>query len=161
MYGNFDDETLSTLPQSLADQARTFLTAAKAIDCGTSEATGSGASSGSETGNVAEWARRQGKLISDEALATLPIVSNSTSEHEVRYRLEDNCAVKRTWAGVFGQIPFAKGGKLDRRNALPSEYLYRMALHFAVFGSDLRLDGVNISDRPSMIIGRPPGEPAW
>jgi hypothetical protein len=71
MYGIFDDETLGSLPQNLADQARAFLSAAKAIDSGAGAATGSGG----ETGDVADWAKRQGKLISDEALAALPIVS--------------------------------------------------------------------------------------
>jgi len=161
MYGFFDDENLGSLPQNLADQARAFISAATAIDGGASSASSSGASSRGKTGDVAEWARQQAKLISDETLAAFPMVSNSTSEHEVRYRLEDHSAVKRTWAGVYGQIPVAQGGKLDRKNALPAEYLYRMALHIAVFGSDLRLEGVNISDRPSMIIGHPPSEPAF
>ena len=35
-----------------------------------------------------------------------------------------------------------------------------MALHIAVFGSDLRLEGVTISDKPSMIIGQPAGQPS-
>jgi hypothetical protein len=30
-----------------------------------------------------------------------------------------------------------------------------------VFGSDLRLEGVNISDRPSMVIGERPGSPSF
>ena len=87
-------------------------------------------------------------------------VSNSTSEHEVFYRIEDSRAVKRTWPGVYGQIPTLSNGKLDRRNATPSEYLNRMALHVAVFGSDIRLEGVTISEKPSMIIGQPSGQPS-
>ena len=35
-----------------------------------------------------------------------------------------------------------------------------MALHIAVFGSDLRLEGVTIPDKPSMIIGQPAGQPS-
>ncbi len=88
------------------------------------------------------------------------MVSNSTSEHEVFYRSEDARAVKRTWAGVFGQIPCLDGGKLDRRNAAPSEYLRRMALHISVFGSDIALEGVTVSTKPSMIIGQPAGQPS-
>jgi hypothetical protein len=49
---------------------------------------------------------------------------------------------------------------LDRRNATPSEYLKRMALHIAVFGSDLQFEGVTISAKPSMIIGQPSGQPS-
>jgi hypothetical protein len=44
---------------------------------------------------------------------------------------------------------------------LPSEYLDRQALQNEVFGSDLRLEGVNISERPSMIIGERPGSPSF
>lgn len=62
--------------------------------------------------------------------------------------------------GVYGQIPSANAGKLDRRNATPSEYLSRMALHIAVFGSDIRFEGVTISGKPSMIIGQPAGQPS-
>jgi hypothetical protein len=35
-----------------------------------------------------------------------------------------------------------------------------MALQIAVFGSDFRLEGVTISDKPSMIIGQPAGQPS-
>jgi hypothetical protein len=35
-----------------------------------------------------------------------------------------------------------------------------MALHISVFGSDLRLEGVTISSKPSMIIGQPVGQPS-
>ncbi|MEO5913757.1 MAG: hypothetical protein ABIS50_05960 [Luteolibacter sp.] len=35
-----------------------------------------------------------------------------------------------------------------------------MALHIEVFASDLRLEGVTISDKPSMIIGQPSGQPS-
>jgi hypothetical protein len=36
-----------------------------------------------------------------------------------------------------------------------------MALHIAVCGSDIRLEGVAISDEPSMIIGQPAGQPSF
>jgi len=35
-----------------------------------------------------------------------------------------------------------------------------MALHIEVFSSDLRLEGVTISDKPSMIIGQRSGQPS-
>lgn len=35
-----------------------------------------------------------------------------------------------------------------------------MALHISVFGSDLKLEGVTISSKPSMIIGQPAGQPS-
>lgn len=37
----------------------------------------------------------------------------------------------------------------------------RMALQIQIFASDLRLEGVCISDKPSMIIGQPVGEPSF
>ncbi|WP_264487800.1 hypothetical protein [Luteolibacter arcticus] len=91
---------------------------------------------------------------------SLDLVSNSTSEHEVFYRPADGRAVKRTWPGIYGQIPTASSGTLDRRNATPAEYLKRMALHIEVFASDIRLEGITVSDKPSMIIGQPPGQPS-
>jgi hypothetical protein len=90
----------------------------------------------------------------------LPLVSNHTSEHEVFYRQHDDRAIKRTWPGVYGQIPIPLNGLLDRRNATPSEYFLRMALHIEVFASDIRFEGVTISDKPSMIIGQPAGQPS-
>ena len=68
--------------------------------------------------------------------------------------------MKKTWPGVYGQIPAVIDGKLDRRNATPSEYFTRMALHIATFGSDIRFEGIVISDKPSMIIGQPAREPS-
>jgi hypothetical protein len=35
-----------------------------------------------------------------------------------------------------------------------------MALHISVFGSDLTLEGVTVSEKPSMIIGQPAGQPS-
>ncbi|MFN0080351.1 MAG: hypothetical protein ACKVY0_28115 [Prosthecobacter sp.] len=89
------------------------------------------------------------------------LISNATSEHEVRYRKEQNRASKRTWAGFYGQVPCPQNGTLGRRNATPAEYLFRMALQIMVFHSDLRLESVSVSDRPSMIIGQPAGEPSF
>lgn len=36
-----------------------------------------------------------------------------------------------------------------------------MALQIVVFLSDIRLEGVSVSDKPSMIIGQPAGEPSF
>jgi hypothetical protein len=155
-----DHESKATLSQNHRDQQRAFQRAAEEIDGGASQGAGDPASFGSEIGNLEVWAREKGTLIPDTALDLLPVVSNSTSEHEVFYWIEDDRAVKRTWPGVYGQIPTPSGGTLDRRNASPSEYLRRMALHIEVFASDLRLEGVTVSDKPSMIIGQPPGQPS-
>jgi hypothetical protein len=88
------------------------------------------------------------------------LVSDSTSEHKVFHCKETDRAIKHTWPGVFGQIPAPKDGHLDRCNASPSEYLTRMALQLQVFGGDINLEGVFISDQPGLIIGQPVGEPS-
>lgn len=92
---------------------------------------------------------------------SLELVSNCTSEHEVRYNSDQNRAWKRTWAGFYGQVPCPDHGRLGRRNATPVEYLRRMGLQIHVFFSDIRLEGVSVSDKPSMIIGQPAGEPSF
>ena len=99
-------------------------------------------------------------MIPEEVVDQLQPVSNSTSEHEVFLRTTDNRAVKRTWAGIYGQIPCVAEGMLDRRNASPSEYMNRMALHIQVFGSDISFEGVTVSQKPSMLIGQPSGQPS-
>lgn len=114
-----------------------------------------------EQARIAEWALAQGRLIHDSDLDAVPLISNSTSEHEVRGRPTDQRVLKKTWPGFFGQIPVWREGRVEREPALPSEYLDRQALQNEVFGSDLRLEGVNISERPSMIIGERPGSPSF
>lgn len=159
--GRSADGASSALPQSLADQSRAFTDAAQAIDCGAGGGASEGAPFGGEIGNVAEWAARHSRLIEDETLDVLEVVSCSTSEHKVFFRGLDRRAVKCTWPGVYGQIPVPNQGKLDRRNARPSEYLQRMSLQIEVFGSDLLLEGVNISDKPSMVLFQPAGQPSF
>jgi len=153
-------ESPTTITQARCNQRSAFEDASQAIASGESPCPSDPTPFGSEIRNLEEWACNQGTLIPDTALDNLDTVSNSTSEHEVFYRIEDDRAVKRTWAGVYGQIPIAADGKLDRRNASPSEYLRRMALHISVFGTDLTLEGVIISSKPSMIIGQPAGQPS-
>ena len=114
-----------------------------------------------EQARVAEWALAQGRLIHDGDLEAIPLLSNSTSEHEVRYPSSDGRAVKKTWPGFYGQIPVWREGRIEREAALPAEYLDRQALQNEVFGSDLRLEGVTISARPSMIIGERSGQPSF
>ena len=76
-------------------------------------------------------------------------------------RSEDGRAVKKTWPGFYGQIPVWREGKADRLPALPSEYIERQMLQNEVFGSDIRLEGINLSSKPSMIIGEPSGQPSF
>lgn len=86
------------------------------------------------------------------------MLSNSTSEHEVRLRLSDGRVVKKTWPGFYGQIPVIKNGRFDRGIATPSEYLERQALQNEVFASDIHMEGINISEKPSMIVGTKSGD---
>ena len=114
-----------------------------------------------EQARVAEWALAEGRLIHDRDLDVIALLSNSTSEHEVRYPSPVGRVVKKTWPGFYGQIPVWRGGRVEREPATPSQYLDRQALQNEVFGSDLRLEGVNISERPSMIIGERGGQPSF
>ena len=114
-----------------------------------------------EQARIAEWALAQGRLIHDRDLDAVPILSNSTSEHEVRYPTPGGRVLKKTWPGFYGQIPVWRDGRVERDGALPSEYLDRQALQNEVFGSDLRLEGVNVSARPAMIIGERGGQPSF
>jgi hypothetical protein len=151
----------SSLPEGAGTQAKTFLDAACEIDRRTSADASKDPSPGSQAGAVEAWARASGTLISDTEIDVLPLVSNSTSEHEVFFRPWESRAVKRTRAGVYGQIPVPLNGKLDRKNAKPSEYLRRMALQILFIDSDLKLEGVTISDKPSIVLFEPPGQPSF
>jgi len=93
-------------PGNPANLSSAFFKASSEINnSGTSEATNRDASRVRQTESLVGWARSQGNLIKPEQVDSLPIISNSTSEHEVHYRQSDNRAVKRTWPGVYGQIP--------------------------------------------------------
>ena len=143
--------------EALADAAAFIGQGARADESG---AAGS-QRSGIEQQRAEEWARTQSCLIHDSVFESLPLISNSTSEHEVWYRATDVCVVKRTWPGFFGQVPVWKDGRLDRKAATPSQYLNRQRLQNDVFNGGIVLEGVNISSKPSMIIGEPAGQPAF
>ena len=108
-----------------------------------------------------EWARQGGKFVLDDDLQEHRVVSNRTSEHEVRYRASDERAVKLTWPGTYGQVPIIRGGKLERAVATPAEYLARTILHNTVFGEKIILEGINVSACPALVIGEPPGQPGF
>ena len=115
----------------------------------------------SELQLIEEWARAKGCLIDEREFDSLTLLSNSTSEHEVWYRESDGCAVKRTWPGFFGQVPFWKNGTVDRSSATPSQYLARQRLQNDIFDGGTVLEGVCVSSKPSMIIGESSGQPAF
>jgi hypothetical protein len=152
----------SSLPKSAGTHAKDFIDAACEIDRRTSPEASKDASPGSQARAVEAWARASGTLISDAEIDVLSVVSNSTSEHEVFFRFWDGRAIKRTRAGVYGQIPIPLNGKIDRKNAKPSEYLRRMALQILFIDSELKLEGVTISpDKPSIVLFEPPGQPSF
>jgi hypothetical protein len=151
----------AALPQTARASAKDFVDAACEIDRRASESPSSDSSPGGQAGAVEAWARDTGRLIAPEAIDVLPVVSNSTSEHEVFFRPWEGRAVKRTWAGVYGQVPTPVNGALGRKNAVPTEYLRRMLLQILLFDSDLILEGVSISNKPSMVLFEPPGRPSF
>ena len=157
---NSDNESQAAITNSCKNQQKAFERAAEGIICGGSACSGDSSPFGGEIRNLEEWARSQTVLIPDEGIESLDLISNTTSEHQVFFRKSDSRAVKRTLAGVYGQIPVPENGYLGRRNAFPSEYFKRMSLQLAVFGGDIRLEGVTISDKPSFIIGEPVGQPS-
>lgn len=140
------------------DLARALVASASCADAAGVEDAGNGFRQ--QQANLSAWAHREGRSVSDAELEALPLLSNSTSEHEVRVREADGRVVKRTWPGFYGQVPLWRNGKLDRGPATPAQYLERMALHNEVFASAFWLEGVNESNRPSMIIGEASGQPS-
>jgi len=147
-------ETPSPFTGNHKDNARAFQAAASFIESRCSKSADRNALEVSQRRTLEEWARTHSLLISAEHIECFQIVSNCTSEHEVFFRDRDRRAVKRTWAGIYGQIPAPKDGKLDRIWATPSEYLLRMALQIEVFQSDITLEGACICNKPPLLPGR-------
>lgn len=126
-------------------------------------ALGEGDGAGESLGGMAaqerlrRWAETSGRVISERDWLQLKLVSAATAEHEVRYRSSDHRAVKRTWPGTFGFIPGQINGQWKPCPADPSQYLLRQRLQNDLFQDDIRLEGLMVSDEPSMIIGQPAG----
>ena len=117
---------------------------------------GAGAGGGIEALQVerlVEWAEKNGCLIPDVEWTALPLVSSSTSEHEVRHCAEDQRAWKRTWPGTFGFIPRFDAAGWMPRPATPLEYLQRFEIQNLIFGDAVQVEGVMISPEPSLVIG--------
>jgi hypothetical protein len=136
-------------PQGLGDEAARALAA--------------GSRPGESLGAMAEelvlrrWAEENRKLIPLEDWSRYRLISNQTSEHEVRYCEADHRAVKRTWPGTFGFIPKPDANlRWMPSPATPGEYLVRMALQNEIFGDSIRLEGAMVVPGPAMIVGAPP-----
>jgi hypothetical protein len=54
-----------------------------------------------------------------------------------------------------------RDGAVQRRLATPVEYLERLALQNAVFADDFQIEGVTVSDKPSLILFEPTGQPSF
>lgn len=123
---------------------------------------GAGAGSGrslaeAQVQRLIEWAKASQCLIEETKFEALPLVSEETSEHEVRFRESDHRVVKRTWTGTFGMVPAWVDGMWRPAAATPLEYLRRFALHNQLFQDDVRLEGVIVSERPTTLVGAIPG----
>lgn len=110
-----------------------------------------------EAAIIQRWAEDGRFLIPADSLANLSLISDSTSEHEVRYRPDDDRAVKMTLPGTFGFVPKKMEGVWRHSPATPREYLLRVALQNGIFADDIRLEGAILSTGKSMIIGQPDG----
>jgi|GEM_PF-236 len=153
------DESLTRLPENLARQARTFREAAHHARNGR----GSGQSGSEADGKHVEWAARENQIVSEGFFAPFgDPISNYTSEHQIWFDESQARAVKRTWPGGFGQIPIAAADAeaVDRASADLSAYLFRMALHIAIFGSDLKFEGIHVSPEAGIIIGQALDQPS-
>lgn len=102
------------------------------------------------------WVEEKGRLIPTALWQSFHPVTDQTLEHEVRLRLEDRRAVKKTWPGTFGFVPTWDGTSWVPAPATPAEYLHRMHLQNTIFQDDIRLEGGMIHSGPSMLIGQPP-----
>ena len=109
---------------------------------------------------LSEWAGTRNVILDDAYTADLEKQEGTTAEHEVFYRAADNRAVKRTYSGTFGVTTDSKG---NRRHATPLFYLRRLELMNRIFGSDLSLEGIALSEslligthglKPSMVISQ-------
>ena len=99
------------------------------------------------------WAKAAQRLIAEPDFERLPLVSDETGEHEVRFHEQDRRLWKKTWPGTFGMMPAWSPEGWKPTCATPSDYLERFILHNALFQDDVRLEGVIISAHPSQLVG--------
>ena len=136
-------------PQGLGERA------ARALE--QSARAGQGIGALAEAACLRHWSETEGCLIAEPDWLTLPLITNATAEHEVRYRSMDHRAVKRTWPGTYGMVPEFLLGAWRPQPASPRQYLLRQALQNELFADSIRLEGTMDGTGPSMIIGQPAG----
>ncbi|MFN7564902.1 MAG: hypothetical protein ACK5TH_24220 [Prosthecobacter sp.] len=152
--GRHDQEQTHSAPTSRGDSPG-FGEAAAAL-------AGSGAAPGeslaqSQVRRLIEWAETRQCLIREEDFEALPLVSNETSEHEVRFRQSDRRVVKRTWNGTFGMTPVRSPDGWIPAMATPLQYLQRFAALSQLFDDDLRFEGIILSANESQLVDAVPG----
>ena len=104
-----------------------------------------------------EWAQARQRLIPEAEFEALPLVSDETGEHEVRFRECDRRVPKRTWTGTFGMVPAWQDGRWKPAVATTLEYFRRFELHNRLFQDDVRLEGIIISSRTGTLVEATPG----
>jgi hypothetical protein len=88
-----------------------------------------------------EWAAKTTSLIAPGLLEQLQLVSDSTSEHTVRYDESRKRAIKETFPDEFGWVPILDSGRWTAGIARPLDYIRRWQLFNQVFGDSVRLEG--------------------
>lgn len=136
-------------PQGLGERA------ARALE--QSARAGQGIGAVEEAACLRRWSQTEGLLIPELDWLSLALITNSTAEHEVRYRSQDHRAVKRTWPGTYGMVPEYLLGAWRPQPSTPRQYLLRQALQNELFDDSIRLEGTMEGEGPSMIIGQPAG----
>jgi hypothetical protein len=136
-------------PQGLGERA--------ALALEQSAGAGQGIGAVEEAACLRRWSQIEGVLIAEPDWLSLDLITNATAEHEVRYRLKDHRAVKRTWPDTYGMVPEFLLGAWRPQPATPRQYLLRQALQNELFDDSIRLEGTMEGLGPSMIIGQPAG----
>lgn len=98
-----------------------------------------------QAARLVEWARLHGRLLPASHFAGLAQFPLATGEHEVFHRPADQRALKRTYPGTFGIAMDQRG---QPTVATPRFYFQRIELINAIFGSEVRLEGVTLAQSP-------------
>jgi len=118
------DETSASLPENLAARVASFRESSREIEQRRARASEGGEAAVS---GYIEWAAEKGRLIAYDDFERLgDPISNETTEHEVWRFGSEGRALKRSWPGVYGQIPILWKGGIRMKNATLPEYLRRM-----------------------------------
>ena len=102
---------------------------------------------------LADWAKQNGREVAASSYDTLPGGPGGTAEHATYFDEASNRVVKVTHLGNYGFVPERTPEGIKPRAATPDEYLERVRLQNEIFGDDIKLEGVDTSAKPSMIIG--------